>query len=60
MSIYFVEPSTICDGGRTESEFTEQGTGYMVALQRSADPTDYDEIPLTTADAAAGVSKLMQ
>ena len=48
---YFVDPEIICNGGRSQIEFNQQGTGYRIAMQNGPDPlSDLVEIPLSQAD----------
>jgi hypothetical protein len=44
---YFVNTSIICDGGRTEAEFNEQGTGDRLSFQNGPTAHDLESIPLT-------------
>jgi hypothetical protein len=46
---YFVDMDQICDGGRTEEEFLEQGTGYRLTFQSGPHANDLEFIPLTQA-----------
>ena len=44
---YFVDPSIICEGGRSEAEFNSQGVGDRLLFQSS---NGYVEAPLTQVD----------
>jgi len=50
ITAYFVDPSTICTSGRTQAEFDEQGTGYMLALQHGETWEDLMNIPELASD----------
>jgi len=38
LTAYFVDPSTICDKGRTQDDLTHQGTGTGLYIQNGTDP----------------------
>jgi len=48
---YFVDPSIICDGGRTQEDFDRDGTGYVLFFQNGETPADLYAAPLTAAEA---------
>lgn len=48
---YFVDPTIICNGGRSEEEFNTQGSGDRVAIQYGPTPADLINVPLTTSEA---------
>jgi len=50
ISAYFVDPSIICAGGRTASDFNTQGTGTGLYLQRTENPLDSERIPTDQTD----------
>ena len=45
-SAYFVDPSIICNGGRTQEDFDRQGTGDRMVLQNGPTPDSVYDIPL--------------
>jgi len=45
VSAYFVDPSIICKGGRSASDFQSQGTGTGLYIQRTAVPEASEQIP---------------
>ena len=47
VTAYFVDTAIICNGGRTQEEFENEGTGYRVAFQNGPTNVDLQEIPLT-------------
>ena len=47
VTAYFVDTAIICNGGRTEEEFQNEGTGYRLAYQNGPTNADLEEIPLT-------------
>ena len=53
---YFVDPSIICNGGRTQEEFDEQGTGYTVLFQNGPTSNEVLEVPMTLDELTASVS----
>lgn len=53
---YFVDPSIICNGGRTQSEFDNQGTGNLIAMQTGPTIADLHYPPLTQDDAMGSVN----
>lgn len=48
---YFVDPSVICAGGRTEDQWNSQGTGDRLWIQVGETPDNFVKIPLTRAEA---------
>ncbi|ESO95124.1 hypothetical protein LOTGIDRAFT_232212 [Lottia gigantea] len=51
LTAYFVEPSTICKSGRSQSEFDTQGTGTGLYFQNSTNPLkDLVKIPMKPDD----------
>jgi len=52
-TMYFVDTSLICNGGRTEDQWNEQGTGDRLWLQIGGTPDDLLPIPLTQERGAA-------
>jgi hypothetical protein len=54
LTIYFVDPSTICTTGRTADEYAAQGTGTGFWMQNGTDPdTQSLQAPQNEADVAA-------
>jgi charged multivesicular body protein 7 len=52
LTAYFVDPSTICNGGRTADQLKSQGTGSGLWLQNGPDPIkDSVMIPMLEQDA---------
>ncbi len=52
---YFIEPSKICEGGRTQEEYDRQGTlGDMLLIKKG---DELLKMPLTEDDAKQDVSK---
>ncbi|XP_060588621.1 uncharacterized protein LOC132744028 [Ruditapes philippinarum] len=52
LTAYFVDPSTICNKGRSAAEFREDGTGTGLWLQNGTNPMlDLLEVPLTQNEA---------
>ena len=49
-TVYFVDTEIICNGGRTQEEFDDQGTGYRISFQNGPTNMDLDFIPLTKDD----------
>jgi len=47
ITAYFVDPAIICNGGRTEEEFENEGTGNMFAFQYGPTSMDLQMIPMT-------------
>ena len=58
LTAYFVNTTLICDGGRTEEEFADQGTGDRLSLQNGPTPSDLQEIPLTKDEISNSVNYL--
>ncbi|KAF6026212.1 hypothetical protein EB796_015481 [Bugula neritina] len=46
ITIYFVEPATICTTGRSQSQFDSQGTGTLLAIQNGPSSSHLMRIPL--------------
>ena len=60
-TVYLVDPSIICNGGRTQADFDAEGTGNSVSFQNGADPlTDLISIPLTQDEMLAEVGDWQQ
>ena len=55
-TVYFVDTAIICNGGRTEEEFTQQGTGDRLSLQNGPTNTDLMSVPLMEEEIAQDVS----
>jgi len=50
-TVYFVDPSTICNGGRTADQYASQGTGTDLYIQMGPDPLkDIFKVPINEAD----------
>ena len=45
-TLYFVDPSIICNGGRTMEEFESEGTGNAVYFQVGETISELLQIPL--------------
>ena len=56
---YFVEPSSICGSGRTQSDFDNEGTGNRLIFQKGPNFQDVLVAPLTVDDADADVSPIV-
>jgi len=52
-TVYYVDPQTICNGGRTEAEFNRDGTGDRLVVQVGESPEFLVEIPQYQEDALA-------
>ncbi|KFM82414.1 hypothetical protein X975_23666, partial [Stegodyphus mimosarum] len=51
MTAYFVDPTIICNSGRTREQYLDQGTGTGLYFQNGTDPiNDSVEIPLYEKD----------
>merc|ERR1711936_161251 len=50
ISAYFVDPSIICTKGRTAAEFSSQGTGTNLYLQKTGVPEEAELQPLQESD----------
>ena len=48
---YFVDPSIICDAGRSQKAFDKEGTGYALFFQNGPTPDDIEASPLTAEEA---------
>ena len=46
VTVYFVDPAIICNGGRTQEEFEVEGTGNSFSIQVGPTPDVLEEIPL--------------
>ena len=55
-TVYFVDPDKICNGGRTQDEFDDEGTGNRLLFQNGTKPSDHIVAPLTQYDADKNVS----
>ena len=57
-----MDPSTICDGGRTQEEFDRDGTGYALLFQNGETPEAIYRAPLTAtaAEATGVIGKIFQ
>ncbi|XP_060599048.1 uncharacterized protein LOC132752700 isoform X2 [Ruditapes philippinarum] len=54
VTAYFVDPSTICNGGRNACQFHTEGTGTGLWIQNGTNPVAHSiTIPKTVADADA-------
>jgi len=47
ITAYFVDTAIICNGGRTEEEFLNEGTGNRLSFQSGPTNMDLQEIPMT-------------
>ena len=56
ITAYFVDPAIICNGGRTEEEFENEGTGNMFAFQYGPTSMDLQMIPMTKDEMLSNVS----
>ena len=56
VTAYFVDPSIICNGGRSQAQFDAEGTGNRIAIQAGPTPADVEVIPLEEAGLADSVS----
>ena len=54
-TVYFVDPAIICNGGRTEEEFSVQGTGDRLSLQNGPTSADLIHVPLNESEVASDV-----
>ena len=57
-TVYFVDPSIICNGGRTEAQFEAEGTGNRIAIQAGPTPASLETIPLEETGLSNSVSVL--
>ena len=57
ITVYFVDTAIICNGGRTEEEFQNEGTGNRFSWQYGPTNMDLQEIPLTKAEMLSNVSR---
>ena len=55
-TVYFVDTAIICNGGRTEEEFQNEGTGNRFSFQNGPTNMDLEEIPLTKDEMLGNVS----
>jgi len=53
LTAYFVDPSIICEGGRSESALTTEGTGTGLWFQNGATPADLLFVPKNRTEAIA-------
>jgi hypothetical protein len=53
LTVYFVDPSTICSTGRSEAEMKAQGTGTGLYMQNGPTPADLINVPNTRGPAIA-------
>ena len=53
---YFVDPSSICQGGRDQAAFDVEGTGNRLWFQNGPTIKDIHMAPLTVAEADINVS----
>ena len=60
ITAYFVDPAIICNGGRTEEEFENEGTGNMFAFQYGPTFMDLQMIPMTKDEMLSNVSKKVE
>ena len=49
VTVYFVDPAIICNGGRTREEFEAEGTGNRIAVQNGPTPDSLEIVPLDQA-----------
>ena len=56
VTAYFVDTAIICNGGRTEEEFQNEGTGNRLSFQSGPTNVDLQEIPLTQDEMLVDVS----
>ena len=56
-TVYFVDTNIICNGGRSEEEFQNEGTGNRFSWQNGPTNMDLEEIPLTKDEMLGNVSK---
>ena len=54
---YFIDPSSICQGGRDQAAFDVEGTGNRLWFQNGPTIKDMHVAPLTVAEADANVSE---
>ena len=54
---YFVDTAIICNGGRTEEEFLNEGTGNRLSFQNGPTNMDLQEIPKTKDEMLGEVSR---
>lgn len=47
---WFVEESVVCTG-RSSAEFDDQGTGYILNLQKGETPAEFETAPMSVAEA---------
>ena len=52
-TVYFVDPSLICAGGRSSDQWEAQGTGDRLVAQIGESPESLLDVPITRADADA-------
>ena len=57
VTAYFVDTAIICNGGRTEEEFQNEGTGNRFSFQNGPTNMDLEEIPLTKDEMLVNVSR---
>ena len=57
ITVYFVDTAIICNGGRTEEEFQNEGTGNRFSWQYGPTNMDLQEIPLTKDEMLSNVSR---
>merc|ERR1712168_37156 len=50
---YFVDPAIICNGGRTQEQFDQDGLGDRLLIQNGPTPDDHIVIPMTQVEAEA-------
>ena len=57
-----MDPSTICDDGRTQEEFDRDGTGYALLFQNGETPEAIYKAPLnaTAAEAIGVIGNIFQ
>jgi len=54
LTVYFVDPATICSTGRSAAEYANEGTGYGMWIQNGTNPdTDYVKLPDTELAASS-------
>ena len=59
MTVYFVDPSTVCFDGRTSSQFKEEGTGNALYLVSGPDAVQTNiKMPVTEEEIKDEVKRL--
>ena len=50
-----MDPTIICNKGRSQEDFIRDGTGYVLYFQNGLTPEHFDVAPLTAAEAEKDV-----